>query len=350
MRLDDDILLESASLERCNYQMALYAMHLATGSNLRHRTIKASTINDYLASVAKFLSRFSDRDVRKTLDSFNIAPCIKGVLNEVKRWEDMPQRREPFTPEMWNHIHTQHCQTTSNDSLLAACNDWFACGIFAGLRLSEWAQDDAHQTLENPTLNYRSDPKAFCINDFSFRGPGNVRMTHEEALDAKLEAIERVLITFRMQKNGQNGETRTFVRNEGKELCFIRAAQSILRRFIRLVGWKKKIPLAVYNNEAENRIQYVCSSKLERVMQASAAAVYKLDLRKHTDILKTWSAHSLRVGACVILHAQGYSASQIQFLLRWRSFAFMDYLRNLATLSRQQNDAVNQAMDMPNFL
>jgi hypothetical protein len=350
MKLDDDLLLENVPLERCNYQMALYAMHLATGSNLRHRAIKASTINHYLASVAKFLGRFSDRNVRKQQDSFNISPCIKAVLDEIKRWEDMPKRREPFTPEMWNHIHTQMQPSITDDSIVAACHDWFTCGLFAGLRLSEWAQDDAHQHLDNPTPNYRGDPKAFCIEDFLFRGPGNVRMTSEQAADAKLDEIERVIITFRMQKNGQNGETRTFIRNEGKDLCFIRAAKNILHRFIRLVGWEKHTPLAVFKNDDENRVQFVCSSKLEQVMKAAAMVVYKLDPEKHGNILQTWSAHSLRVGACVILHSQGYSATQIQFLLRWRSYAFMDYLRNLATLSRQQNLAVNQAMDMPNFL
>jgi hypothetical protein len=350
VKLDDDILLESAPLQRCNYQMALYAMHLATGSSLRHRTIKAATISHYLASVAKFLSRFSDRDVRKTVDSSNIAPCIKSITDEVKRWEDMPTRREPFTPEMWTYIHTQLRPNVSPDSLIAACDDWFACGIFGGLRLGEWAQDDAHQTLENPTKNYRGDPKAFCLDDFSFRGQGNIRLTHEEAAAADVTAIERVIITFRMQKNGQHGEKRTFIRNDGKELCFIRAAQSILHRFVRLVGWEEHLPLAIFKDKTDHRVQFVCSSKLERVMQASAIAVYKLDHAKHGDIITTWSAHSLRVGACVILHSQGYSASQIQFLLRWRSFAFMDYLRNLATLSRQQNLAVNKAMDMPNFL
>jgi hypothetical protein len=347
MKLDDDIFLEEVSLERCNYQMAMYAMHLATGSNLRHRTIKASTINDYLASVAKFLGRFSDRDVRKQQDSFNIAPCIKSVIDEIKRWEDMPRRRKPFTPEMWKHIHSVMRPNASADSLIAACDDWFACGLFGGLRLSEWAQDDAHQALENPTLNYRSDPKAFCLDDLSFRGPGNIRMSHEDALVCKVTDIERVIITFRMQKNGQNGKTCTLIRNDGKELCFIRAAQSILCRFIRLIGWQKKILLGVFWDPQSEQPQFVSSTKLETVMRAAASAVYKLDNTKHAGILKTWSAHSLRVGGCVILHAQGYSASQIQFLLRWRSFAFMDYLRNLATLSRQQNTAVNQAMEMP---
>jgi hypothetical protein len=133
LNLDDDLLLETVPIERCNYQMAMYAMHLATGSNLRHKTLKAATISSYLASVAKFLGRFSDRDVRKQLDSFNIAPCIKAVTDEVKRWEDMPRRREPFTPDMWKHIHHDMRPQAHDDSLIAACDDWFACGIFGGL-------------------------------------------------------------------------------------------------------------------------------------------------------------------------------------------------------------------------
>ena len=200
MKLDDDILLETATLDRCNYQMATYAMHLATGSTLRHRSIKAATICDYLASVAKFLSRFSDRDVRKQLDSFNITPYIKAVTDEVKRWEDMPTRREPYTPEMWKYIHHELRPFASDNSLIAACDDWFACGLFGGLRLSEWAQDDAHKMLDNPTMNYRGDPKAFCLEDFDFQGRGNTRMSHDVARDCPLKDIERVVITFRMQK------------------------------------------------------------------------------------------------------------------------------------------------------
>jgi hypothetical protein len=40
----------------------------------------------------------------------------------------------------------------------------------------------------------------------------------------------------------------------------------------------------------------------------------------------------------------------IQFTLRWRSMAFMDYLRNLAILSIKQNAAVAAIMDLPQFL
>jgi hypothetical protein len=174
-------------------------------------------------------------------------------------------------------------------------------------------------------------------------------MTLEEAHEAKVDAIERVIITFRMQKNANNGETRTYVINAGKKLCFIRAAHNILRRFVRLVGWTTTTPLAVHRN-AHEQVQFVSSKGIESTMRVAASAVYKLDPKKHSALLRKWSAHSLRVGACVILYAQGYAASQIQFLLRWKSFAFMDYLRNLAVLSKQQNTAMNAAADMPNFL
>jgi hypothetical protein len=325
-------------------------MHLATGESLTHKQIKASTINDYLFTVAKFLGRFSDRDVRKPDQvSPALAPCIKAVLTELKRWENMPNRREPFTPEMWAYIQDTLRPTATEDSLVAACTDWFTCGLFAGLRLGEWAQDEAHRLLHNPDYNIRGDPRAFCLDDFSFRGPGNILMTLEEAHEAKIADIERVIITFRMQKNANNGETRTYIVNPGKKLCFIRAAHSILRRFIRLVGWTTNIPLAVYL-PTNAPVQFVSSRGIEYIMRLAASGVYKLDPQKQPELLQKWSAHSLRVGACVILYAQGYAASQIQFLLRWKSFAFMDYLRNLAVLSKQQNMAMNEAVDMPNFL
>jgi hypothetical protein len=33
-----------------------------------------------------------------------MAPAIQGVINEVRRWEDIPDRREPFTIEMLRYM------------------------------------------------------------------------------------------------------------------------------------------------------------------------------------------------------------------------------------------------------
>ena len=85
-------------------------------------------------------------------------------------------------------------------------------------------------------------------------------------------------------------------------------------------------------------------------MCTAADEAYNLRQVKDKAVLQLWSAHSLQVGACVILHSVEFSAAQIKFLLRWKSDSFMEYLGNLGVLSRQQNQAIADAATMPNFL
>jgi hypothetical protein len=63
--LSANLLLENVKQARRNAQMALYAVHLASGDTLFCRAIKAVTIGNYLRNVAQFLARFLDVDVRK---------------------------------------------------------------------------------------------------------------------------------------------------------------------------------------------------------------------------------------------------------------------------------------------
>jgi hypothetical protein len=86
--------------------MALYAVHLAYRDTLFCRAIKAVTIGNYLRDVAQFLARFLDVDVRK-VDATQacLAPVIQSILDEVTRWEKVPDKREPFTPAMWSQMH-----------------------------------------------------------------------------------------------------------------------------------------------------------------------------------------------------------------------------------------------------
>ena len=73
-------------------------------------------------------------------------------------------------------------------------------------------------------------------------------------------------------------------------------------------------------------------------LQQCARKVYNIKCKK---VLAKWSAHSIRVGACISLSEAGKDAPFIQIRLRWRSLAFKDYLRNTVTLAHQHNDACN---------
>jgi hypothetical protein len=82
---------------------------------------------------------------------------------------------------------------------------------------------------------------------------------------------------------------------------------------------------------------------VENTMQELASKTYKLDPIRHKAELQRWSCHSLRVGACTILHSMGLTGTQIKWLLQWRSDAFMAYLRNLAVTANQQVLAFDKA-------
>ena len=84
-------------------------------------------------------------------------------------------------------------------------------------------------------------------------------------------------------------------------------------------------------------------------MRSLAVTVYSYHPDKDKKALQKWSAHSLRVGACVIIHNMGFSALDVQWLLRWRSMAFMAYLRNLAGLADRQHSALDRAGAMPHL-
>jgi hypothetical protein len=122
-----------------------------------------------------------------------------------------------------------------------------------------------------------------------------------------------------------------------------------LARFIRLVGWNYTTPLAVYS-AGPGIVHYITATDIELVMSTAASHVYNLSPRTCRTELQLWSAHLIRVGACVILHAMGFTASQIQFILQWKPMAFLVYLRNLSILATKQNKAIHDVSRMPNFL
>jgi len=356
LKLGDDLALATVPIERCVMQLALYAVHLATGNSISCRAIKAATMEKYLRSVATFCSRSNARDPRKLEQTNNkLAPVIEGVLNEVKRWENIPNRREPFTIEMLNyliellesqrHIHGQ-------DSLLAAMVDWSSAGLYDGGRLSEWAQPNGYHALHNPQLNFKGEPAAFCRDDIEFFSDDKIRIPLEQVLnlDSKSPIVGRDFLCYRTQKNGHNGEKRQHRRNTSPAApCHVTSTINIVKRYDRLVGATTNAPLCVYRH-TNGSVRHITASNIEATFRQAAAHVYKLDPVKDCEHLRRWSAHSLRVGACVILHGMGYTDSQIQFILRWRSNAFFTYLRNITGLAYKQNRAFVDLSIMPHFI
>jgi hypothetical protein len=355
MKLTDDWTLAGVPIKRCNMQMALYAAHIATGSSLLCKSVMAATVEKYLLNVARFLANFSSRDVRKEgPTSQGLSEPVKAVLVEMERWEKVALRREPFTVEMQEYLNEQTANLPSSNKRVIF-SKWSTCGLYGAFRLNEYAQPAGH-SWNNPLLDPEFNPKAFCLGDLEFTTKDKKYLSLSEVLQALAkedhEFVYRITLTFRFQKNGENGQVKSFIRNDKKpHLCFVRAMLAILLNFIELAGHHYTKPLAIYKDE-NGVVRALDSSIIEENMRDAAANVYNINPLTITGRkkLQRWSSHSIRVGACVILYAVGLTPTHIQFMLRWKSMAFMVYLRNLTFLCEQQNTSINKVADMPNFV
>jgi hypothetical protein len=354
MELEDDYYMESWTQDRRIWTMAMYASHLCTGHTIKGKPIRSSTVKEYLHDVATFILCNIGIDPRFESGEFKLADPIQKVITEYERWEKQPNRRAPWTVAMQQHLdkvvateQTLH----GDDGFKPAIADWTALGISTGMRRSEWVQpDNKHSDLEKPQLH--DDLKiimAYLPDDWEFYDLRGRKLTHDGAVLGGMANLSRLRIRWRTQKNGENYESKTYLVNtKHPDLCPVNRGFSILLRYHRLVGFNRpNVPLAVYRNgtidQVSERLLY--SEQVTKVVRDTAMAVLRLHPKKDDAEIKRFSTHSLRVGACQILYANGFTAHEIKHLLRWKSDAFMVYLRDIAWVARKQNDAVSTVAD-----
>ena len=363
MKWTDNLLLEGADPDtplRGQWVLAMYALHLSAGHSIYCKRITAKTIEGYVHAAASFLSLFTGRDFRKdTPSDKTMGHILAPVYRDLHRYESVPDRREPYDLTMHQLARTV-AAAADPDSLHASLTDGFEEGLSAGYRLSEWAQPAGNWNVSRPQLNHLVDSpmrtRAIVPNDFRCETKDFRRATGLAILCLDLTSIHKMWVKFRTQKNGQHGEEKLFTRNPTPGgICFVRSAYRRLQRFERLRATDGRLnpsstPLSVYFDPPSLSVRLVTATDIETFMRRLAAEVYHLHPLKHSSELQRWSAHSIRVGACVALHAMGFSTLDIQWILRWRSTAFIAYLRNVAILATRQHRALDRAASMPHFL
>ena len=150
-----------------------------------------------------------------------------------------------------------------------------------------------------------------------------------------------VNVRWRFQKNNDNGQVISYVEDKENPIhCYVRAAKRIRRRAICLHQEENK-PIAIFCKHAKgSKIDYIDDIHINKVLQEAANAVHHVTKK---DELSRFTTHSIRVGACVLLHSQQVSKEDIQFRLRWRSDSFKMYLRNIIPLAEMHKNAVAKA-------
>jgi hypothetical protein len=289
------------------------------GNTLLCKTIRTSTIREYISQAVKYFISNGHPDPTTNI-SGRRASIIQDILNESERWESVENRREPLTWAMVDAVRSS-ASSKSFFSLEATMVDWLTVGMFSGFRLSEWAQADSVVSKKSSQghtpwqLSRKRDPIAITRSDIS--------------ISKGLDGLEHLTIRYRWQKNGQNGESVLYgAASLGYPYrCPVIAMRNILRRAESL-GVPADAPLAWF---LAGKTKYLITDKhICSVLRQAARDAHGVH---NVHDLQRWSAHSIRVGACVLLHEKGADPMFIKSQLRWKSDTFLTYLRHTHVLA-----------------
>jgi hypothetical protein len=123
-----------------------------------------------------------------------------------------------------------------------------------------------------------------------------------------------------------------------RTICGCRASIRIVER-ASLLNLPPDHPVCVFtdNGTLTGRVRFVTESHIANCLKMLARAEY--GITKASE-LALYTSHSVRVGACVALHAAGVNQMDIMHALRWRSMSFWNYLRNLPCQAARSMQAV----------
>jgi hypothetical protein len=128
---------------------------------------------------------------------------------------------------------------------------------------------------------------------------------HSELLVIDPSRVRKPFVTFRTQKNGQNGEKHLVTAQWDKEQSernTITAGLSIVCRHYRLMGnqLNYNTPLAIHCTGGSVAL-YITDDGIEQTMCSLAQHTYPLDPVKDAAAIQCWSSH--------ILHSMGLTAA-----------------------------------------
>jgi hypothetical protein len=180
--------------------------------------------------------------------------------------------------------------------------------------------------------------KAFTANDFCFFDKNSQAIT--ELFDKSINRVDWVCITWRIQKNCQNNQMITISSDKANTaICPILAALRLVLRARRL-SQPDSMPVACYPKK--DALACITGSRIAILFRAVARAVRRTISKEEEQ---QYSAHLLRVWACVLLDKAGKSPDYIMKRLYWMVDSCRMYLRDTHVLQDQHRKALRASSE-----
>ncbi len=208
-----------------------------------------------------------------------------------------------------------------------------ALGCYIGPRVSKYAQ------TTDKVVDYHVYPsgkqviKAFTANDFQFFDKNSQVIT--ELYDTSIKVVDRVHITWHIQKNCQNNQTVTLLSDKtNTAICPVLAALRLVLR-APCLSQPDSMPVACYSKK--DSLAYITGTRIAVLFRAAARAVHPTITKEDEQQCST---HLLQVWACVLLDEAGKLPDYIKKLLRWMGNSLRMYLRDMCIIQDQHRKAL----------
>jgi hypothetical protein len=156
-----------------------------------------------------------------------------------------------------------------------------------------------------------------------------------------MEVTKKLKMTFRIQKNRQNGQSITLVADEAhQDICPVWAAHRIFLRAKKL-GQLDLEPMGVFVNKFGIK-KYLTGGRIAKVLQSVAKKVHP---GWSADELSQISSHLGQVWALVFLDKAGMSPAFMTSQFRWMGDSYKLYLQDTSILKHKHINALKKESD-----
>ena len=274
---------------------------------------RSATVQCYATSINKLFEMRGFPIPANVSDKDNM---VTKIIHASEREETIARRRSPITIEMYVAM-AKLAKESAADLAKTVVFQFFNLIKVAGFRLAEYSQTTQTKVDEFEYASGNKDKviKAFIATDWKcYDGKGRLITTHSldglystvckwagKLQESIYEQPKKLTVTFRIQKNRQNGQSITFVTDDKHpHICPVRSAYEILLQAKRF-GQSDTQPMGVFVNK-HGIVKYLTGSKISEVLQSVTKACHP-DLTR--DEIMRFSSHSGRVWAIIILDEAG---------------------------------------------
>jgi hypothetical protein len=221
-------------LDPCGHQkgyqhiVAIYIKYLMSGVDFRNNKdyLRLATIQGNATSI-NLLFRLQGMEV--LVDTSNPNNMVGILINNLIKEEDIARQRSPLDSNIFAKLLRKLNVSCLPDSEQRTLFDLVALGCYIGPHVSQYTQTTDKNVDYHVYPSGKQVIKVFTVNNFQFFDKKSQDIS--ELSDTSIEVVDRVRITWRIQKNCQNNQMVTLLSDKiNTSICPILAALRLVLR------------------------------------------------------------------------------------------------------------------------